>query len=151
MDQGESKVKILYIVPGIMAQTDLGIKELERRKKILQSHAQKDTLISITDVEKGPRYIESAYEEYLSVPETVKKAVQAEKDGCDGMILGCFGDPGLDRKLASVRAVNIPVLELGQDTVSTTGRMIEESQKAIREDKADVDAVRLARPEGMNG
>lgn len=189
MDQGGSKVKILYIVPGIMAQTDLGIKELERRKKILQSHAQKDTLISITDVEKGPRSIESSYEEYLSVPETVKKAVQAEKDGCDGMILGCFGDPGLDalrelvgipvvgpgetamhvasmlgrrfsvvtvldsvvpslerlakvvgldQKLASVRAVNIPVLELGQDTVSTTGRLIEESQKAIREDKADV-------------
>jgi len=45
---------------------------------------------------------------------------------------------GLDQKLASVRAVNIPVLELREDIESTTHRMIEESQKAIREDSADV-------------
>ena len=172
-----------------MAQTDLGSKELERRKKILQSHAQKDTAVEITDVECGPRSIESAYEEYLSVPETAKKAVQAEKDGFDGVILGCFGDPGLDalrelvcipvvgpgqtamhvaamlgrrfsivtvlasavpslerlakvvgldRRLTSVRAVDIPVLELRQNIDTTTNRMIEESQKAIRDDNADV-------------
>ena len=182
-------MKLLYFIPGVMAQTDLGAKELERRKKILQSHAQKDTVVEITDLECGPRSIESAYEEYLSVPETVKKAIQAEKDGIDGVILGCFGDPGidalremvripvvgpgetsmhvasmlgnsfsivtvlesvvpslerlarvtgLDQRLASVRAVNIPVLELRKNIESTTSRMMEESQRAIGEDKADV-------------
>jgi allantoin racemase len=182
-------MKILYIVPGKMAQTDLGLKELERRKNILQSYAQNDTVVDITDLEYGPMSIESAYEEYLSVPETVKKAIQAEKDGFEGVILGCFGDPGLealremvripvvgpgetamhiaamlgnsfsivtvlesvipslerlarvvglDQKLASVRAVDIPVLELRENFESTTSRMMEESQKAIKEDKADV-------------
>ena len=182
-------MKILYIIPGTMTQTDLGKDELERRKKILQSHAQKGTVVDITDIESGPKSIESAYEEFLSVPGTVEKAVQAEEEGFDGVILGCFGDPGLDalremvnipivgpgesamhvaamlghrfsivtvldsvvpslerlakvvgldQKLASVRAVNIPVLELRQNIELTTNRMMEESQKAIKEDKADV-------------
>jgi allantoin racemase len=172
-----------------MAQTELGKDELERRKNILQSHAQKGTVVDITDIESGPSSIESAYEEYLSIPETVKKAVHAEKSGFDGVILGCFGDPGLDalrelvnipvvgpgetamhvaamlgsrfsvvtvldsvvpslerlaqvvgldQKLASIRAVGIPVLELRKNMDAATIRMMEESQKAIREDKADV-------------
>jgi len=182
-------MKILYIVPGIMGRTELGSKELERRKIILQAHAQKTTVVDISDLEEGPRSIESAYEEYLAVPETVKRAVQAENEGFHGLILGCFGDPGLDalremvripvigpgetamhvasmlgprfsivtvldsvvpslerlarvkglgQKLASVRAGNIPVLELRQDIDSTTNRMMDESRKAILEDRADV-------------
>ena len=108
-------MKILYIIPGVMAQTDLGAKELERRKKILQSHAQKDSVVEITDLECDPRSIESVYEEYLSVPETVKKAIQAEKDGFDGIILGCFGDPGLDALAPVVEAK--PVREVGGDLI----------------------------------
>jgi allantoin racemase len=180
-------VKILYIVPGTMSKTSLGNEELERRRKMLQSLAQRDTEVHITDIEQGPPSIESAWEEYLSVPETVKKAVQAEKDGYDGLILGCFGDPGLDalremltvpvvgpggaslhiasmltdrfsvvtvmesvvpsleklarisgmdRKLASVRWVNIPVLELRNDAARTTARIIEQGQRAVTEDRA---------------
>jgi allantoin racemase len=172
-----------------MAQTDLGAEELTRRKKFLQSHAQKHTFVDITDIEGGPPSIESAYEEYLSVPETVQKAVQAEKEGFDGVILGCFGDPGLaalremvdipvvgpgetamhvasmlgsrfsivtvlnsvvpslerlarasgmEHRLASVRSVGIPVLELTHNIDATADRMMEESQIALKEDKADV-------------
>ncbi len=172
-----------------MTQTDLGAEELARRKKILQKHAQKDTVVDIIDIDRGPSSIESAYEECLSIPETVNRAILAERDGFDGLILGCFGDPGLDalremvsipvigpgeaathvasilgrrfaiitvtesvvpslerlarilgleHKLASVRAVNIPVLELRRDTEFTTKRMIAESRKAIAEDQADV-------------
>lgn len=181
-------MKVLYIVPGTMSKTDLGLEELERRRKILQAMATRDFVVDITDIEQGPSSIESAWEEYLSVPATVEKAVQAEKDGYAGMILGCFGDPGLDalremieipvvgpgeaslhvasmlgyrfsivtvmesvvpslerlvrvsgldKKLASVRAVDIPVLELGQDTEKTTSRVIEEALKAKVKDRAD--------------
>ena len=64
-------MKILYIVPGIMSKTNLGTDELTRRKKILQSYAGKDVMVDITDIKQGPSSIESAYEEYLSIPETV--------------------------------------------------------------------------------
>jgi allantoin racemase len=182
-------MKILYIVPGTMTQTELGSEELTRRKKILQQYAQKNTIIDIADIDHGPSSIESVYEEYLSVPETVKRSIRAERDGFDGVILGCFGDPGLDalrevvsipvvgpgeaamhvasmlgrrfaiitvtesvvpslerlarilgldHKMASVRAVNIPVLELRRDIEFTMKRMTAESRKAIAEDKADV-------------
>jgi allantoin racemase len=182
------EMKVLYIVPGIMSKTCLGLEELERRRKILQAMARKDLLVDITDIEHGPSSIESAWEEYLSVPGTIEKAVQAEKDGYAGMILGCFGDPGidalremvaipvvgpgeaslhiasmlghrfsivtvmepvipsleklvkvsgLDKKLASVRAVDIPVLELRQDVKKTMGRVVEEAQEAKIKDRAD--------------
>jgi allantoin racemase len=172
-----------------MAQTDLGAEELDRRKRILQSHALKGTVVEITDIQTGPSSIESAFEEYLSVPGTVEMAIQTEKDNFDGMILGCFGDPGLealremvsipvvgpgetamhiaamlghrfsivtvldsvvpsmerlarvvglDKKLASVRAVNVPVLDLRRNGEATTNRMMEESRKAIQQDRADV-------------
>jgi allantoin racemase len=168
-------MKILYIVPGTMAQTELGAQELARRKKILQDHAQANTIVDIADIETGPSSIESAYEEYLSVPGSVAKVIQAENGGFDGVILGCFGDPGLEamremvsipvvgpgetsmhvasiigskfsivtvlesvvpslerlarivglyRRLASVRAVNIPVLELRKDIDLTTSRLM---------------------------
>ncbi|MFC2165369.1 aspartate/glutamate racemase family protein [Acidobacteriota bacterium] len=182
-------MKIVYVVPGIMSQTELGAEELERRKGFLQERAGKDVLIDITDVEHGPSSIESAYEEYLSIPETVKKVVQAEKEGFDGAIVGCYGDPGIDAmremvkipvvgpgetsmlvasmlghrfsiitvmdsvvpsleklarivgvdgKLASVRAANIPVLDLKKDIETTKRRMIAESEKAMADDRADV-------------
>lgn len=180
-------MKVLYIVPGTLSKTSLGIEELERRRNMLQSWALRDTEVHITDIEQGPPSIESAWEEYLSVPETVEKAVQAEKVGYDGVILGCFGDPGLDalremvtipvvgpgeasmhvasmlanrfsvvtvmdsvvpsleklarisgmdRKLASVRSVNIPVLELRDEAARTAARIIEEGQRAMTEDRA---------------
>lgn len=182
-------MKILYVVPGIMSKTELGFKELKRRQNILQSNAGKDVTVNITDIEQGPSSIESIYEEYLSIPGTVSRVVQAEKEGCDGVILGCFGDPGLDamremvkipvagpgetsmlisallghrfsivtvmnsvvpaleklarsigieNKLASVRATNIPVLELSKDRETTKRIIIEESRKAKEDDRADV-------------
>lgn len=33
-------LKVLYVVPGIMSQTELGAEELERRKSFLQAHAR---------------------------------------------------------------------------------------------------------------
>lgn len=107
-------MKILYVVPGIMSKTELGSKELKRRQNILQSNAGKDVTVNITDIEQGPNSIESIYEEYLSIPGTVSRVVQAEKDGCDGVILGCFGDPGLD---AMREMVKIPVVGPGETSM----------------------------------
>jgi len=45
---------------------------------------------------------------------------------------------GLAGKAASVRAVNIPVLEMGQDRERVTRALIEESARAVREDGAHI-------------
>ncbi len=53
----------------------------------------------------GPASIESHYDEALSVPGVLDEIAKGERDGVDGYVLACFGDPGLDaaRELAAGR------------------------------------------------
>jgi allantoin racemase len=127
-------------------------------------------------------------EEYLSIPTTMRRAVELEEDGWDALILGCYGDPGLGAlrelisipivgpgeatalvaaslghrfailtvtdsivnaleqqvrrvgvgvKLASVRAVSIPVLELHRDREAAIEMAVEQGRIAVAEDRAD--------------
>lgn len=182
-------MKTLYVVPGKMSQTELGSAELGRRQSILQSYAGQQNQVDIVDIAEGPTSIESAYEEYLSIPGAVAAVIDAEKSGYDGVILGCFGDPGIDairemvkipvvgpgetsvmvasllglrlsiitvmdsvipsleklalsvvadKKLASVRAINTPVLELRKDPEATLLKLLDAAKLAIDQERADV-------------
>ncbi len=73
------------------------IKELERADLVF-THALLD---------QGPASIESAFDEALSIPDTIKKAIEAEKNGAHAIVIDCMGDPGLN---ACREAVSIPVL-----------------------------------------
>jgi len=84
-------MKIVYVVPGPMDD-----KEIQRRGRLLKDWAFPGTEVDIVDVDEGPASIESAYEEYLSIPATAKLIYEMEKKGYDAAILGCAGDPGLD-------------------------------------------------------
>lgn len=182
-------MKIVYVLPGPISRTEPGRQEMERRLEILRSYAAPGTHVDIVDVDEGPASIESLYEEYLSIPNTVDLMLEMEKKGYDAAILGCYGDPGLDavrevtgkmvvvgpgeagvmaaamcgyrfsiitvtnsiinplhhlvekagvgKKLASVRAINTPVLELANDREKTIQKLVEEGKKAIQEDRAD--------------
>lgn len=181
-------MKIVYLIPGPMGRSDAGRSEVERRGRLLRNYAAPHTEIGIQDVAEGPASIESMYEEYLSIPAAVRAAVDLEEAGWDGIILGCYGDPGLDAlrelvmipvigpgeatalmaaslghrfsiititesviafterlvrnvgvgdKLASVRVVGIPVLELHDDLERTVEATIREGRRAIEQDRAD--------------
>lgn len=181
-------MRIMYVVPGPMGKTPLGAAELERRGARLREFAFPGTEVDIIDLPVGPASIESAYEEYLSIPATVARIVELEAAGYDAAIIGCFGDPGLDaaremvrmlvvgpgeasflaaaalghrfsvvtiaesivgatykqvraagvgEKLASVRAIDVPVLDLAKDRDGTLARIVAEGKKAIVEDRAD--------------
>lgn len=181
-------MRIVYLVPGPMGRTAAGKAEVERRGDLLKKYAAPGTETGIQDVPEGPASIESMYEEYLSIPATVRTAISLEQDGWDAIILGCYGDPGLDAlrelisipvvgpgeatalmaaslghrfsiititesviafterlvrdagvgdKLASVRAIDIPVLELHDDREQTIDATIREGRRAIEEDRAD--------------
>ena len=181
-------MRILYLVPGPMGRTPKGRAELKRRENLLREYAAPHTEVGIDDVPEGPASIESMYEEYLSIPATVRRAVELEAEGWDALILGCYGDPGLDalrellsipvvgpgeatalvaaslghrfsiititesvisgterqirnvgvgEKLASVRVVGIPVLELHRHRERAIQATLEQGRKAIQEDRAD--------------
>lgn len=181
-------MRLVYLVPGPMGRSEEGRAELERRGRLLAAYAGPETVTGIDDVADGPASIESAYEEYLSIPASVRRAVELEVEGWDAVILGCFGDPGLDafrellsipvvgpgeasalfaaslghrfsvititdsvvpslerqvrnaglaEKLAGVRAVNIPVLELHHDRDRTIAAVVSAGREALRQDRAD--------------
>jgi allantoin racemase len=98
--------RILYLVPGPLSR-GRGVEELERRRSRLQEWAFAGTEVGIAENLDGPGSIESAYEEYVSIPGSLELAAAAEADGSDAIILGCFGDPGLDgfREILSVPIV----------------------------------------------
>jgi allantoin racemase len=171
-----------------MGRSPEGRAEVARRGSLLRSYAAPFTDVGIEDVPEGPASIESMYEEYLSIPAAVRRAVELEQEDWDAIILGCYGDPGLDafrellsvpvigpgeatalmaaslghrfsiititesviagtekqirnvgvgEKLASVRVVGIPVLQLHHDRERTIEATIEQGRRAIEEDRAD--------------
>lgn len=181
-------MRVLYLIPGWMSRTEAGQQEMQRRLRFLQRETHPHTQVEVWDVQGGPSSIESMYEEYLSVPGALDRIQEASRAGFDGIILGCYGDPGVDAarelvsipvvgpgeasmlfaaslghrfsiltildsvihplrrlahdvgvdgKLASVRAVNIPVLNLAKDPESTYQRMLEAGRLALDIDGAD--------------
>jgi len=84
--------------------------------------------------EIGPESIESYYDEAMSVPGVLKAVRQGEREGVDGYVIACFGDPGLDaaRELASGPVLGIAEaamhtashLGTGFSVVTTLGRTI---------------------------
>lgn len=179
----------LYLIPGWLTRRDGGAEELARRRAAVQRAAGAQWTMDAWEVPGGPASIESAYEEYLSVPGAIDRLIEAEREGFDGVVLGCFGDPGIDamremmnipvigpgeasmllaaslghrfsivtvlgslipllerlawqvgvdRKLASVRTIDIPVLELGSDPEEALARMVREGERARDQERADV-------------
>lgn len=99
--------RVLYIVPGV----GLSQEEQNRRKKILNTFTNGKFQVDVRAVRDGPASIESYYDEFLSVPPTVNLAREAEKEGYNAVIIGCFGDPGIE---ALREVLHIPVVGPGE-------------------------------------
>lgn len=99
--------------------------ELERRHQFLMGAATSGTAIDMygglgsIESRKGKysppedekrETIESVYDEYMSIPKTLKIIIEAEQEGYDAVITSCGNDPGYD---ALREAVKIPVIGPG--------------------------------------
>ena len=100
-------MRIAYVVPGPMSKGPMGSTEMTRRERLLNAWAFPGTEVQVVDVQSGPASIESAYEEMLAIPPTLDLIMDCERDGYDAVIIGCFGDPGIE---AARELVSIPVL-----------------------------------------
>jgi len=63
----------------------------------------------------GPASIESHYDEALAVPGLLQEIAAGERDGVDGYVIACFGDPGL---FALREAADCPVTGLAEAAVA---------------------------------
>ncbi len=99
-------MKIVILAPTNMSKTEFAKAQLIKRQKFLNTLAPAGVEITLKENPEGPQAIETMEDEYISVPGLLK-AVQKEKGNCDGIITGCFGEPGLD---AARELMDIPVI-----------------------------------------
>lgn len=69
---------------------------------------------------QGPDSIESHFDEAFSAPFVAIEAMKAERDGMDGVIIDCMGDPGM---MAAREAVSIPVVGPGEAAMHMAAMM----------------------------
>ena len=137
----------------------------------------------------GPASIESQFDEALCLPGLLTKAIEAQRDGADAVVIDCMGDPGLQAarevlsipvfgpaetcmhaatmlghsfsivtvlesvrpmfdhlargygvhdRLASIRVINVPVLEIEADPTKLRAGLAEQARLAVEDDGADV-------------
>ncbi|MCS6784475.1 MAG: aspartate/glutamate racemase family protein [Candidatus Caldarchaeum sp.] len=102
--------KIMYLVPGV----GLKPEELERRRRVLNSFTSHGFSVDIAAVATGPLSIESYCDEYVCVQPALELAIKCEEKGYAAVIIGCFGDPGIE---ALREAMRIPVVGPGETSM----------------------------------
>lgn len=86
--------------------------------KSARAVAGRDTTVSVVTNGHGPASIESHYDEALSVPGVLAEIRSGERDGVDGYVIACFGDPAL---LAAREVARGPVVGIAEAAVRTAG------------------------------
>jgi allantoin racemase len=94
------------------------------RLNYLRQHAspsvELDNMEDFRGVASRPVSIESRMEELELAQWIIERSIEAERRGFDGIITGCFADPGVD---AARERVRIPVIAPGE-TALLTARML---------------------------
>lgn len=88
-------MKLQYILPGVMSGSQFGTAEIARRTAFLERWVGSETSIAMVEVPTGRATVESACDELLGAAACCDAIRAAESSGVDGVIVGCFGDPGL--------------------------------------------------------
>ncbi len=99
--------------------TPITTKEL-RQLDDVKALEREDLEVRHSLLDTGPPSIESEFDEALSVPDTIKKAIEAEQNGANAIVIDCMGDPGVD---ACREVVSIPVLGPGQTSMSVASSL----------------------------
>lgn len=150
-------MKIRVVIPIL----GLSEEQIEERLRYLRSLAEGGTEIDAVQAERGPQAIESEVDAIEAGPEILRLVRNAERDGCDAVIIWCAGDPALKaarelvdipvigpgeamRTLASMMGTKpcritpeIPVLEMRRDLDNTIKRVREMIEDKIRRGEGD--------------
>ena len=79
----------------------------------LKKNAREDTIVEVVNIEKGPKTIESFYDEAFALP-GILKIVREIKNQYDGIMINCFADPGLN---PAREVCDIPVVGPGESAI----------------------------------
>ncbi len=94
--------KILWINPVGTNSFDEVMLNLFNQEKMPDTH------VEVRSLKRGPHHLEYHYYGSLVLPDTMHMLRQAEKEGFDAAVVGCFYDPGLKECREVVE--NMPVI-----------------------------------------
>jgi allantoin racemase len=85
--------------------------------------AEESTIIDGTGFEAGTKHLEYEFYEHLATRNVIEKAVSAEAEGYDAVVIGCFYDPGLReaRELVEMPVVGVCEASLHVASMITAG------------------------------
>ena len=172
---------IRIIVPIVNAHS------AEESRHVFSALSSPETEISAVSLAWGTAAIEARADDAWAAPGVLNRAIEAERDGVDALVIDCMDDPGLyaareavripvigpaeaslhlaamlaqrfsiittnptdiptveelvgryrlQGKLASVRALSIPVLQLATDEAATFEALVRAGEEAVQQDGA---------------
>jgi allantoin racemase len=80
------------------------------------------TVVEAVTSSMGPASIESHYDEALAVPGLLAAIAAGERADCDGYVVACFGDPGLDAAREVARGPVVGIAEAAMHAAALVGR-----------------------------
>jgi allantoin racemase len=80
------------------------------------------TVITTVHPGMGPESIESHYDTALAVPGVLAEVAAGERDGADGHVIACFGDPGLEAAREIAAGPVVGIAEAAMRTAMFLGR-----------------------------
>ena len=109
------KQRILYIDP-------VGVEVVEEGLQFLTSHRREGTELTMVNLPRGPEHLEYRYYEALVLVDILHLIKEAEHQGFDAAVIGCFYDVGLQaaREVAE-RMVVIAPCEASTHLAATLG------------------------------
>jgi allantoin racemase len=94
-------MKILALNPFGTGNYDKAVATLLERAK------RPDTEVEVQHLAKGPEFFRYWYFKALATPDIIERTIQAEKEGYDGVYIGCSYEPGVKE---AREVVDIPVV-----------------------------------------
>lgn len=135
------RIKVINPDYGMSAET------LHSREEMLSSIARPDTIISMDCLTAAHVSIDSALDVVVAAAEIVQRAVQAEKEGYDAVVLYCLSDPALT---ACREAVRIPVLGGGQTAILVAAGLGYNFSLLINSDRRCPEKAEFVRSTGVD-
>jgi len=148
-----SLLRILIVDPIVKSESTNGIDN------IYSTLIVEGVSLDFESLKQGPYFIETEENEKSAVPDLLRVIKEGEERGYDGIIINCFGNPGLEeaRKL-----VKVPVIGAGEASFLKVKEMerrfsvlttVEDAVRRVKRNarKFDVESLLVSvRPLGMH-
>ncbi|MDR3729296.1 MAG: aspartate/glutamate racemase family protein [Oscillospiraceae bacterium] len=108
----------IFVISPILPPEGEDYREQYRRRDSAQIPAE----FSFAYIDKGPRFIQNAYDDACAAPDLIRKIQAAEQDGADAVVINCSADTALR---ACREAVSIPVIGPSECTMLYASQLVD--------------------------